>query len=511
MSEETAVTRERTGNRSAPKGIIFENWKICCFLIIASVLAVYAQVSTFDFLNFDDNIYITENPVVLSGLNAGSIRWAFTSTLGGHWHPLSWLSLMADVSFFGSDPSAMHLVNLAFHVVNSVLVFFLLSKVTDNQQVGLISALLFALHPLRMESVAWVSQRKDLLSLCLGLTTALLYLKSRETQSNILYGASLSTFILALLAKPTMITLPVLLILLEISCLLSRGQNIARVVKVLNHRDKLPFLLVASVIACLALASQSQGGGLRNLNEYSLLERFDIICTGYIAYLGKLFWPFQRSVFYPIATPPSGLAFGCLICLFALSIGFWNARARYPELVLAWLWFIVSLLPVIGFVMIGAQAVADRWTQLSHIGPIAGLTYLWTRTMPRLQLAPAVIVPLLAFLTFQGLAAWQDSEHLFTESLQSNANNFLAHTNLGAAQVGPDKLKSRVHHFEEAARLNPAYPEALNNLGMVRAQEGRFLEAKGYFEKALSLNPGLSAARNNLTQVELDLRTRQSK
>jgi len=479
---------------------------LSCLVILLSVILVFKQVSTFEFLNFDDNVYVTENPVVMSGLSVESVRWSFASTLGGHWHPLSWLSLMLDVSLFGPDPSAMHLVNLGFHAINAVLLFFLVNHVTGHLSVALISALLFAMHPLRMESVAWVSQRKDLLSLNLGLLTALLYLGSQGKRSYVLYRCSLVAFLLALLAKPTMITMPVLLVLFEVALCLSRGHDLGRLITVPHHRNKIPYLLIALAVACLAVASQSAGGGLRSFEDFSVLHRLEIVFTGYVTYLGKVFWPFQSSVFYPIVTLPSGLAFGSLLCLCILTVVFWNVRARYPELVLSWLWFLVALLPVIGFVMIGAQAVADRWTQLSHIGPLVGLTHLCMRTLPRLRLLPLCCVPIFAVLTFYGLGAWKTSESLFSKAVQLNPNNFLAHTNLGAAQLAPEQLKSRVHHFEEAVRLNPTYPEALNNLGMVRAQEGRFFEAKGYFEKALALNPNLAAARSNLIQVDVDLR-----
>ncbi len=495
-----SAPRQSIASKPQPKVLL------SCLLIIVGVLLVFGQVSTFEFLNFDDNLYVTENAVVLSGLTRESVRWSFISTLGGHWHPLSWLSLMLDVTLFGPDPSAMHLVNLGFHVLNSVLLFFLVNRVTGHVSVALISALLFALHPLRIESVAWVSQRKDLLSLNLGLLSALLYLRWQDKRSSVLYGYSLVAFLLALLAKPTMITIPVLLVLLEVGRCLCRGQEFSPLLTLSYHRNKLPFVMIAFGVACLAIVSQAAGGGLRTFDDFSVLHRFEIAFTGYVTYLGKIFWPFQSSVFYPVVLFPAGLAFGCLLCLLILSVAFWNVRERYPELVLSWLWFLISLLPVIGFVMVGAQAVADRWTQLSHIGPLVGLTHLCMRTLPRLRVLPVCIVPLFALQTFYGLGTWKSSESLFARALELNPNNFLAHTNLGAAQLAPDQLRSRVHHFEEAVRLNPTYPEALNNLGMVRAQEGRFFEAKGYFEKALSLNPNLIAARSNLNQVDVDLR-----
>lgn len=476
-------------------------------IISASIAVVYFQVHSFDFINFDDNVYITENRYVLSGLNSESLSWAFATTLGGHWHPLTWLSLMLDVSLWGVNPGAMHLGNAAFHLCNTLLLFFLLLQLTGKNWVARIAALIFGLHPLRMESVAWVSQRKDLLSLNLSLITALLYFYYIRKRALFIYFLSIFTFFLSLLAKSTMMTFPLLLIVAEVAMCLMQHKEWAHLRKLSAHLNKLPYFIISIVIVSLALFSQSAGGGLRSIDEVPLSDRINMIFPGYVAYLGKLFWPFDTALFYPITHYPSGLAFGCGLSLILLCLWFWQLRFRAPELLLAAIWFLIALLPMIGLVPIGAQALADRWTLLAHIGPIVALTNLAERYCnSRIKLLFIPLIILLACSTFLQLQFWQNSESIFRKALAVNPDNFLAHTNLGAALTDPVNFRERVFHFEEAVRLNPTYPEALNNLGTVRAQEGRFIEAKQLFENAVSRNPGLVSAQNNLAQVEIDLR-----
>lgn len=480
-------------------------------IITLAISLVYFQVYSFNFLNFDDNIYVSQNPTVLNGLSLEGVRWAFSSTLGGHWHPLTWLSLMADISLFGANPGLMHLSNLAFHILNTLLLFFLIRVVTKKTSVALVSTLLFALHPLRIESVAWISQRKDLLSLSLGLVTALLYFRSIQTRSAFFYVLSLVTFVLALLTKSTMMTWPLLLIILELGMNLSQKAERAPLNKISAHYNKIPYFLISITFAALALYSQSKGGGLRSFDELPLSSRINMIFPGYIAYLGKLFWPFETSIFYPVVHYPSGLAFGCCLSLIILTINFWTLRHRFPELILGWIWFLIALVPMIGIIPIGAQALADRWTQLAHIGPIVALTSLAIRISPKsIKLLSTPLILVMSCFTFSQLQYWRNSESVFRRALEVSPENFLAHTNLGATLINPENFKERVYHFEEAVRLNPTYPEALNNLGTVRAQQGRFVEAKNLFEKAVSINPELLEARNNLEQVKIDINQQEN-
>lgn len=474
-------------------------------LIPLSIAALYWQVYNFEFLNFDDNIYISENAHVLGGLSVRGFQWAFTSTLGGHWHPLTWLSLMFDVTLFGPSAAAMHFENVGLHILNAILLYLLIATVVLDKRVALGATLLWALHPLRIESVAWVSQRKDVLSLFFGLLTSLSFLRFRVSGSQLTYLTSLGLFTLALLTKPTMVTLPVLVIITEVAWRLSRGQVTSESLSKSFGKDKVLFFILAAFAAGVSLFSQHHGGGLREISDITIGRRIGLALTGYVTYLGKLFWPLELSIFYPLVDNPSGLAAGCFASLVAISAGAFLLLRKYPELSIAWMWFLVALLPVVGFITVGAQAVSDRWSQLAHIGPIVAIVYLLSRNRKQATLFVSSLVLLLAILTFTELPNWRNSKTIFARALVVNSNNFLAHTNLGVALTSSNEFAARVMHFEEAVRLNPTYPEALNNLGMVRAQTGRYIEARELFVRALAINPNLSAAKNNLAQVELDM------
>ncbi len=501
------------------KSLRIEKIKIIAASLLISflVVAVYAPVHSFEFLNFDDNVYVSANPFVLGGVRKEGIAWAFSSTEGGHWHPLSWISHMIDVEVFGVDPQKMHMLNVLLHLGNSLLLFFVAFLVFNNTELALLAALTFSLHPLRLESVAWISQRKDLLSLFFGLLAVVLFLRYLRARVVLAYVASIVVFSLALLSKPSMITLPVLLLIVELAWTIRNEP--ARVVSDRNsffslraHFNKIPYVVLALACAVTAILSQREGGGLRNLGELALGDRLMIALPAYVAYFGKLFWPFNLSVYYPIVHYPSGLAFGCFACLLLISIICWTLRGRYPELVLGWIWFLVALVPMIGIVAIGAQALADRWTQLAHIGLIAGLLSLTYRCNQRYTRAACwVVVISLSLATHRELKYWKDSETLFRRALQSDPNNFMAHTNLGAALLSPEDSNERVFHYEEAVRLNPTYPEALSNLGVARAEQGELSEAIRHFEQALRINPNLEVARRNLAIANSDVRARRGR
>jgi tetratricopeptide (TPR) repeat protein len=469
-------------------------------LVLALLVAfTFAAVRNFSFLNYDDNIYITGNPMVTSGLTWNSFRWAFAqSSHAAHWHPLSWLSHMLDCQLFGLDPRYPHLENALFHLLNVGLVFSLIRLATGRVSAAFFVAAIFGLHPMRMESVAWVSERKDVLSLFLGLSSLLLYVGYAQRSGRWRYAGALALFSLSLLAKPTLVTLPLLLLLIDYWPLQRSDGFFARLV------EKAPFFLVSTAICIVALWAQHEGGGLRSFSEVTLAARLDNAAVGYLAYLGKLFWPTGFAVFYPMVDYPPGVGAGAVFALAFLTVMAFRARRQEPALFVGWGWFLISLLPMIGLLQIGGQAFADRWTYFPHIGLLLAVAFLVDGRVrspaARLWLAPcatALIVACLA-LTYFHLPQWKDSVALFSHTLEVSPNNFIAHTNLGSELDHQGRLAAAAEHYEAAVRLNPTYPEALNNLGTLRARMGRVTEAAALFRRALDIRGDFTDARYNL-------------
>lgn len=479
-------------------------------LPFCSVVLLYCQAGKFDFINFDDNIYLTENPSVAAGLTWQGVRWAFTTSVGGHWHPLTWLSHMLDISLFGMNPGPHHLVNVALHALNGTLLYLLLSRVLREWRVPLFASLLFALHPLRVESVAWVAERKDVLSMFFGLTTLLLYQSSARGRSKQWLLLAICSYVLALLSKPTVVVLPFLMVLIDWwSGTLRQAPLKGEILsgwRCISETRLYIFFWLALSSAVITVFAQSAGGGLRTLEEVPLLARIQMPLLGYLAYLGKLFFPLGLSIFYPAFDPAPGLATGSLIGLGAITWICWSLKTIAPWFLFGWLWFLVALLPISGFITVGGQFVADRWTYLAHIGPIVALVYGSVRRHPHWAgAALTLILVTLGYLTYSELPHWKSSESLFQHALKANPANFMAHTNLGVALAQSGRKEEALYHYEEAARLNPFYPEALNNLGTLRAEGGRIREALELFEKALVIKPSFEIARQNRNQALQDL------
>ncbi len=469
--------------------------KLISIFIPLLIFAFYQDLLRFDFINLDDPGYVFENPFVKNGLSWESVKWAFTTNAMGHWHPLTWLSHMTDVSLFGLSSGAMHGVNLMFHAFNSLFVFMLMRRLSVALYIALFGALFFALHPMRLESVAWISERKDVLSLFFGLSSVLLYFNfSLKNKSKLIWSVGVSLlFTLSLLAKPTMVSVPILLILLESKIDPTRSLK-NRILSKAN-------LFFISAFFCLAvLNAQSQVGALKDINMFTRLEA-GIVSLG--AYLGKFFLPFDQTIFYPSQTYLSGVVSAIFVGLVSTSYVLYSLRKFEPMIWLGWLWFLVSALPTAGIIQVGGQAFADRWTMLPHIGLLLGaslsITKIKTELQPRLMYtiaSTALIV--MAFASQTQIPNWRNSESIFSHALEIDSNNFMAHTNLGSHFDRIGRLDLAAPHYEEALRLRPEYAEALNNLGSLKARKGNIAEAISLFEKAIARDPTLSAARHNL-------------
>jgi protein O-mannosyl-transferase len=531
-------------------------WRIPAWLIplllVLLTLALYWPATSHDFVDYDDNVYMLENTHVTSGLTLGNSLWAFRSGYAANWHPITWLSHMLDCQLFGLKPGGHHFINLLLHSLNAALVFVLLRQITGATWRSLLMAALFAVHPLRVESVAWVAERKDVLSGFFGLLALMAYaryalgqspkskvqsLKSeggrqkaaisetqratRNSQHAIrFYLLSLSFFALGLMSKPMLVTWPFVMLLLDYWPLgrtaecglriaepgaVSAGQRRALPWTKLVW-EKAPFVAVAAAVSIVTFLVQRHGGAMEAVENLPLGARAGNALISYWRYLGKLFWPTNMAVFYPHPGhwPLQEMLFagGGLLATSALLFA---RRRRTPYLLVGWLWFCGTLVPVIGLVQVGSHSMADRYTYLPSLGvfilAIWGadeLTRRWHYGRVALSLTGAAAIILCLVLTRQQLGYWQESETLFRHALEVTENNEIAHKAFGDALDKRGQTDEAISHYREALRLKPGYADAHNNLGIVLVKKGQIDEAISQYEEALRRNPNDANACYNL-------------
>jgi tetratricopeptide (TPR) repeat protein len=494
------------GARSAQTGQGAGRVSFWIFVALAvSTFVVYGQVLTHEFINFDDDTYIWANPMVAAGLTWKGVAWAFTTFDSANWHPLTWLSHMVDSKLFGLHAGGHLFVNTLLHVVNALLLFWFLRRVTGATWQSAIIAALFALHPLHVESVAWASERKDTLSTAFGLLCLLAYSRYVAAPSWRRYGLVALWLALGLMAKPMLVTWPFVLLLLDYwpfnritwPPANSGGRSSLGAFWPLI-REKVPFFFLAIMSMLVTYVAQAQGGATRSLSVEPLSWRLVNALVSYTKYLYLTVWPRDLAVFYPVlrGTMPIwqwGLA---LVLLSAISFfAIRNARSR-PYLIVGWLWFVGTLVPVIGLVRIGDQALADRYTYIPSIGlfiaVVFGVSDLVAASRIRRLVgasASAVSIAVLTFLTGLQISRWRDSETLFGYVVSINPRNAVAQNNLGSALGTKGKHAEALPYFAEAVRLDPRYFDALVNMGQALSERGEGDQAVGYFERALEVRP----------------------
>jgi protein O-mannosyl-transferase len=476
------------------------------FALIVLSLAVYLPVRHADFLTYDDQHYVRENPHVSSGLTAANVWWAFTAFAAGNWHPLTWLSHMADCQLFALEPAGHHLVNALLHAVNAALLYLVFAGMTGAWWRAFFLAGLFALHPLNVESVAWISERKNVLStLCWLLTMAAYhrYATRPGTGRYLLVAAGLA---LGLLAKPMVVTLPLVLLLLDFWPLgridlaaPDRWRTLRRLAL-----EKLPLLGLCAASAWLTVRAQGAGGAITSLEDIPFGHRLANAFTAYVAYLAKTLWPADLSPFYPHpgASLPVWKAALAALLLLAVSAAVAKAAPARGYLPVGWFWYLGTLVPVIGLVQVGTQAMADRYAYVPLIGIF--LIVVWgacdalAGRRRALAVAGACVLAALAVATGRQVARWRDSRGLFEHALRVTRDNDVAHINLGIVHARDRRWEQAVYHFGEALRIRPRSVEALTQLGVALAQMGRVDEAVERFNAALALNPGWADAHSNL-------------
>jgi Tfp pilus assembly protein PilF len=497
-------------------------------LILALLLAAavpYLQTLGHEFIKLDDDQYVTANPMVRQGLSGEGVAWAFTSFEAANWHPLTWLSHMLDVQLFGLDAGAHHGVSVLFHALNTLLIFWLFRRLFGHRWAAFLIAALFALHPAHVESVAWVSERKDVLSTAFWLLTTLAYLRWLEKPSAQRYGAVLAAFALGLMAKPMLVTLPFVLLLLD-AWPLRRLQGFdPRAGEVLPGperedvlskksfwglvTEKLPLFALTAISSAVTLAAQRAGGAVESFEALGLWDRLSNAAVGYLRYLGKLFWPQDLSLYYPLhEVPPVWQVLAALVLLAAVTAGAWLWRRERPWLALGWLWFLGTLVPVVGLVQVGGQAIADRYTYVPSIGLGILLAGCWIELVTRrpslrtpATVGCAVVLVVLGWLTLRQAAYWQDTFTLFERSIAVTEDNFLLQNNLGAAYTERGQPEKALPLLEAAVETRPSYGEAHNNLGLAWLRRGLPEKAAESFRRALELEPQRTQIAVNLGEA----------
>jgi tetratricopeptide (TPR) repeat protein len=494
---------------------------ILCSLLVLATLAAYWPVRNAAFTNFDDPLYVTNNPHVFRGLTADGLAWAFTSLHAANWHPLTWVSHMLDCQWFGENAGAHHLVNVSLHMLNALLLFYFLLKATGAFNRSAWVAAVFALHPLHVESVAWISERKDVLSTFFFLLTLVAWrrrnsefripnseLRStsdlRPLSTDLWYWGALLLFVLGLMCKPMLVTLPFVLILLDYWPLrrFSDRAGFGRMVL-----EKWPFFLLAAASCVVTFLAQSKGGAVVRMEHTSLGARSLNAGISYVEYLVKCFWPVNLGPFYPFPREivlGEGLgAIGLLVAITAACI--WQRRGRL-YLLMGWLWFLGTLVPVIGLVQVGGQALADRYMYIPSIGILIGVAWGVADVLSRLRLGRAVGLALAGGTAAScGLATWvqahywRDSISLFERALAvSPENNTLALHNLAHAYALAGNQQEAVRLYTECLRLAPDYAQAHYNLGNTLGMMGKLDDAMAHFYQAIRYKPDYEQAYYNL-------------
>lgn len=488
------------------------NKALLCIVLATVTLAVYFQTFNHQFINFDDTVYVTDNPHVKGGITGANIVWAFTSTSASNWHPLTWLSHMTDVQLFGLNPHGHHLTSVVMHVSAALLLFLLLAQITSAPWQSLFVAALFALHPLHVESVAWVAERKDVLSCLLWMLTLLLYARYVRQPGKGRYLVTLACFAAGLMAKPMLVTLPAVLLLLDywplnrFSPVRDRTSDIVGSSHIKLVKEKIPFFLLSACSSLITIYAQHQGGAMKNLDVVPVGLRIGNSMVAYSLYLLKTFLPHDLALLYPIpASIPLWQILGSALLLCAVSLATIRYRRSHPYLMVGWIWFLVTLLPVIGLIQVGGQSMADRYTYIPLIGIFIivawganDLLKRWSHSQAVLSILGVMVFCAMTALTWRQLGYWRDSITLYQHTLAVTSNNYLILNNYGIALAEQGKPDEAIEQYREALHVWPKSANAHINLGAALAQQGRFPEAIEHYQAALNLQPDYALARGNM-------------
>jgi len=486
---------------------------IICLALIVAILSVYWQVTGNQFVTFDDYTYVAGNPNVRAGLTKQSLIWSFTKFHSGNWHPITWISHMFDCEMFGLKPGMHHLTNLIFHIANTLLIFLVFGKMTGALWRSAVVAALFAFHPLHVESVAWVAERKDVLSTFLWMLTMWAYIRYSGRPSLARYILILIFFILGLMSKPMLVSLPFVMLLMDywplgrLQSRLPEKEVRLKLTRLPLFRlilEKIPLFALAAVISIVAFFAQ--GEAVQPIEDCPAGLRMANALVSYVIYIRKMFWPNDLSVFYPYPqTIPFWQVAGSGLFIISLSVLFFKMAQKRPYAAVGWFWYLGTLVPVIGLVQVGNQAMADRYTYIPLIGlfmiigwGIPDLLGKWTQRKYGNAISAGLLILVLCVCTWLQIRHWKDSIALFSHAIDVTDDNWMAHNNIGFPLVQQGRNSDAIAHFSEAVRIKPDYAEAHVNLANTYGLQRRFEEAIRHFSEALKIKPDFVDAHINL-------------
>jgi Tfp pilus assembly protein PilF len=474
-------------------------------VLALSTIAVYAQTAHYGFIAYDDDQYVYENAVVKTGITGTSLVWAATTFFYANWHPLTWLSYLVDVQLFGLNAGAFHVVNLLLHTANVILIFLVLFRMTRRPWRSAVVAAVFALHPLHVESVAWISERKDVLSTFLGIVALLLYLRYVERPTITRYLITFFAFALSLMAKPMWVTFPLLLLLLDLWPLRRlqwwpqwpRDRSI--------FVEKLPLLLLSLGGSILTFAAQRSFGAVVTVERYPLLGRLGNAAIAYLTYIKQAIWPVNLGVLYPSSPPEPGTAIIALLVIVGVTAIVLICARSKPYLFTGWFWYVGMLVPVIGIIQVGVQSRADRYMYV----PLVGLTIAivwgaadWVEGNPAMRHAAVAVTGLVLLLfaigAWRQVRYWKDSQTLFEHTLAVTERNAIIRNNLGVVLARAKDAAGAINQYQQALAINSEYAEAHANLGHELLRAGQFDAAKLQLQEAIRLKPNFAIALADL-------------
>lgn len=490
-----------------------------CLALVLATLIVYCRVCNHDFIDFDDDMYITENKNVQNGLTWQNIKWAFTTNHAYNWHPLTWLSHMLDCQLFGLKPAGHHVTNVLFHTANTLLLFLLFKSMTGNLWRSAFVAALFALHPLHVESVSWVSERKDVISTFFWLLTMWFYMRYVRRPKFVTYFPIMLSLALGLMAKQMLVTLPLVLLLLDYWPL----ERFAWPPSKRDHKgssgtaslsrclvEKLPLLTLSAIASIIVLLVQSKAALVRSTMQIPIAYRIGNALLAYTKYIIKMFWPVNLGILYPHPQQNlpiwQALSAGILLlCITALVFLFSRSR-RY--LLVGWLWYLGTLVPVIGLVQVGLQAMADRYTYVPHIGLFLIVAWAAPDLLQKvkykniiLATGSAAVLVTLSLLTWLQLSYWKDSITLFKHTVAVTRDNDILHYNLGILFLEEGKTDEAIKHWTEAVKIKPDQPTIHKNLAMLLVRQGKVDQAIEHYRQVLKYKPNDITAYNDLQKL----------
>ena len=486
--------------------------------LAAITLAVFLPTIDFDFVNLDDPGYVADNPHLKPFPSTDVILWAFTTGHMYNWHPLTWLSHAVDVALYGLRASGHHSTNLLLHLVNTILLFEILRRMTRAHWRSSIVAALFAIHPLHVESVAWIAERKDVLSAFFFMLTLAAYLGYVRRGGPLRYLLVAICLALGLMAKPMLVTLPLVLLLLDYWPLgritFSGSGKETRHQAVKLALEKAPLMVIAAASSIVTFLVQNHGGAVMSFEYFSPYARIKNAVMAYVAYLGKTIWPCRLAVFYPHPGDGSPLwqVLPAAILLAGITIFVILQARRRPYLAVGWLWYAGTLVPVIGIVQVGTQSMADRYTYLTLIGIFIAVTWGLAEAAAALRIAKtALAVAACALIAAAAAVAgvqvqhWRNSDTLLRHALRVTSNNAFVHYNLGVDLLDRGRIDEAESHFRATLRIEPRYAKANNNLGSILARKGKIEEAISFFRAAISNQPDYVEAYRNLATAYISL------